>query len=339
MKPLLRNDDVNFATTAKHLQRFCEITDRHGYQVIHAITPRGVCWTSDNWLGGYKNSEIVAKGAGVTIESNPELLEFLRSRANKDSFGIHGLWHTHRPRVEEILQARTILIDQGLYPLYFVPPFNEGSYKSHDFIVSGAEAPNFELGRLEGKIVQLHSWRYDPEMWRGAFRAPWYTWEKLEDQLGYPAVTGVSASNQAKYDFLAPRIKGRWLDVGCNIGRLLERVPGGCGIDSSSVAVAEAQRAGHNVRHGQAEALPYADGMFDTVVLCGLLEQCADWKQVLVESLRVAKGRVIGTCPYPGTPYGTIGSSLWVKSVIPPEEFPHVERINDEHYYFCVTKQ
>lgn len=336
MAIILRNDDVNALTTVKHLQRFTELTDKNGYQVIHAITPRGVCWTSDGWLGQRKNSEIHALGAGITIEQNPELLEFLRSRTDRDLIGIHGLWHTHAPRVEEWLQARQILLDNGLYPQYLVPPYNEGSFKSHDFIVSGDDAQSFENESwITSPIAQMHSWRFDPEMWRGSYRAPWWTWDDLERKLQYP-VMGVSAVGQQKYDFLAQRISGQWLDVGCNTGELLRRVPGGVGVDASLYPL----QVGVGGAQAQAQALPFADNTFDTVVLCSVLEQCTDWKSVLTEALRVIRrgGKVIGTVPYPGTRYGVVGYTQWTRVVIAPEEFTYVEAINDEHYFFAVEK-
>ena len=186
MLPLLRNDDVCAATTVAHLSRFCELTDKYGFQVIHAITPRGVCWTSDGWLNRHSNEEIIALGASQHLENNPKLVAFLQSRIDRDIIGIHGLWHTHSPSAEEIGKAYDILADVGLFPSYFIPPFNEGRYKSKTFTISGFEAQNFELSdTIVTPIAQLHSWRYDPLMWRTAYapRGGWYTWTQLEDRL------------------------------------------------------------------------------------------------------------------------------------------------------------
>lgn len=330
MKLILRNDDVCAATTARHLQRFTELTDKYGYQVIHAITPRGVCWASDSWLGSKWNSEIYALGVGVTIEQNPELIEFLLSR--RDVIAMHGLWHTHRPRPEEWAQSYQILTGLGLEPTYLVPPFNEGSFKSHNFVVSDSNAWNFEQEAMNsGPIANIHSWRFDPELWQGSYKAPWWTWETLEERLQYP-VMRETTTNYQKHRFLSTRIKGRWLDIGCNRGALLDMVPNGVGVDSSAVPLKP------GMIRALAESLPFADNSFETSVLCGVLEQCANWREVLAEAQRVTSGSVIGTMPYPGTPYGTLGYTQWVNAVIEPSEFSHTERINPEHYYFEVTK-
>ena len=343
LQPILRNDDVCAATTVEHLERFVTLTDKYGYHVVHGITPRGVCWASDNWLGSKTNYQICALGAGILLEFKPELIEFLKSRIGKDEIGIHGLWHTHRPSADEIVRARKILSSLGLEPTYFIPPFNEGNYKAGDIIVSAKDAYNFELeDEREGVIGAMHSWRYDPAMWAKAY-GTWWTWDDLERRLREQReyfVMGASPSNEAKWAFLAPRIKGKWLDIGCNVGTLLDMVPNGIGIEASSKVVRLANRS--DITLGTAESLNFPDGHFDTAVLCGVLEQCACWRRALCEARRVAK-RVIGTAPYPGSQFGQLGATRWVQSVIAESDIHalggRTERINDEHYYFEFGEQ
>ena len=103
-------------------------------------------------------------------------------------------------------------------------------------------------------------------------------------------------------------------------------VPNGTGVDRSPNVIGYAAQA-------NGEALPFANETFETAVLCGVLEQCANWQYVLAEALRVTSGWVIGTVPYPGTKF-----TRWTEAEIPETSFPHTERINDSHFYFEVQK-
>ena len=124
--------------------------------------------------------------------------------------------------------------------------------------------------------------------------------------------------NDEIFDALKPKISGRWLDIGCNIGVLLEEVPNGVGVDASELMVAEAVRRGRDVRLADACHLPFADKEFDTVVLSCVLEQIPDWRAALAEAKRVGR-RVIGINPIPGaSQWGVIQGA--VKSIIPPIE-------------------
>lgn len=139
--------------------------------------------------------------------------------------------------------------------------------------------------------------------------------------------------NDRIIDFLKPKIQGRWLDIGCNAGWLLSEVPFGTGIDASIKMVELAKLKGLRVFHGSADALPFNDGEFDTVVMSCVLEQCKDWKKAFKESKRVGYV-IIGINPYPGSRWGVIGGC--VKSIIPPDEMEdtYIERFDDERYYF-----
>ncbi len=336
MKPLIRNDDVCAATTVKHLERFAHLTDKHSYHVVHAITPFGVCWTSDGWLGSKSNREIIDLGERRPLD--PDVIEFLQSRASRDQFAIHGFFHTHKPSAEEIVLAYDYLCGEGLVPTWFVPPFNEGLYKSDGLRVSAKDAIDFEneAERFPGEVAALHSWRYDPEMWAGAYGAPWWDWSDLERRLEYPPMA-FTVNNRDKHNFIKPRIRGRWLDVGCNVGRLLREVPNGVGVDTSHTALGEGPKV---TAQANAISLPFANDTFDTVVMCGVIEQIADWRPTLNEALRVTKsdGMVIGTAPWPGTSYGRIAGNRWSETVINPGEFQCIEHINSEHYYWEVRK-
>jgi SAM-dependent methyltransferase len=87
----------------------------------------------------------------------------------------------------------------------------------------------------------------------------------------------------------------RLLDVACGPGLLLqaaaERGLTVAGIDLSATAIAMAQQAmpAADVRAGNAEALPFADGTFDHVTCLGSLERFLDRDQALSEIARVAK--------------------------------------------------
>jgi SAM-dependent methyltransferase len=147
---------------------------------------------------------------------------------------------------------------------------------------------------------------------------------------------GYTPINDAILDWLIPRIRGRWLDIGCNTGALLSEVPRGYGVDASPGLVAMAREKGLEARYGDATALPFDDREFECAVLSCILEQIPDWRGALAEAERVA-GRVIGVNPIPGaSPWGSVGG--WVRSVIPEAEMQELgyrtERMDRQRYYF-----
>ena len=117
-------------------------------------------------------------------DKNKKVLEYLKSR--NDLIGVHGLWHTHKPNIEEIKTARSILVGLGFNPEYFIPPFNEGDYPEEFAGLKTCKLSKRERledfldkGIPEAKIMYLHSWRFD---------TGWYTFDKLDkclQRLGY----------------------------------------------------------------------------------------------------------------------------------------------------------
>ena len=153
---------------------------------------------------------------------------------------------------------------------------------------------------------------------------------------------GYTKVNDYIIDYLKPKIKGRYLDVGCNTGFLLSEMKNGVGIDASRFCVMECIKKGLNASHAWSDDIPFSDNSFDTVVISCTLEQCDDWKKSLDECIRVSKDIVIGINPIPGSPWGIIGKHR-TKSVIDPNVL--IEKygatcINiDEHrYYFEIKK-
>lgn len=95
------------------------------------------------------------------------------------------------------------------------------------------------------------------------------------------------------------------LDVGCNSGdflKLLEQAKQceATGVDVSEPALALARAKGLAVVHADAEALPFADGSFDVVILREVLVHLHDPVKALKEIARVLKpsGFLLGSAPH-----------------------------------------
>lgn len=177
-KFIVRNDDVSFDTKLSEIEQFCEICDKHNIKIIQAITPFGDCLKDKS--AKLDNNQIKAISA-KKFSDNVEVLEFLKSR--NDAIAVHGLWHTHEPTIEEIKEAKEILINLGLTPTYFVPPFNEGEYSDEVEELKVLKLSSTRGQRLEdflnygtptSETVYLHSWRFDN---------CWYTFESLDKCL------------------------------------------------------------------------------------------------------------------------------------------------------------
>ncbi|MFC7533829.1 class I SAM-dependent methyltransferase [Actinoplanes sp. GCM10030250] len=97
-------------------------------------------------------------------------------------------------------------------------------------------------------------------------------------------------------EWLGARATGRILDVGAGTGRNLPHYPAGAaitGIDLSPAMLAHARRRAADLglaadlREGDAEHLPFADGSFDTVVCALSLCTIPDPRAALAEMRRV----------------------------------------------------
>ena len=113
-------------------------------------------------------------------------------------------------------------------------------------------------------------------------------------------VMGESDLNRACLDSILRDIVGESvLDVGCGRGFLVRRVAAGragrrvAGIDIDPPAPAD----GIAYVAGRAEALPFADGAFDTVLCTHTLEHVLDLERALAELRRVARRRLIVVVP------------------------------------------
>lgn len=102
-----------------------------------------------------------------------------------------------------------------------------------------------------------------------------------------------------KMSAIGSRIKEheRVLDVGCNSGYLTEFVPKTCevfGVDLSPALVEKARKRGYvEVQVAGAEALPFSDRFFTSVVMAGVIEYPFDPQKALREAARVARRIVI----------------------------------------------
>ena len=158
-------------------------------------------------------------------------------------------------------------------------------------------------------------------------------------------IRGYNPINDYVIDWIKPKIKGKYLDIGCNSGWLLTEVPDGSGIDASKKLIDLAKNKGCNAIWADATCLPFDNNTFDTAVLSCILEQCFDWKRVLSEAIRCAKV-IIGTNPMPNSKWGVIAGN--VKSVISPAQMVnaslmlgcvmHTERMQHDRYYFEIKK-
>ena len=162
-KLIIRNDDISVDTNLELLKEFCDLCDQYGHKIIQAITPIGI--TIPISAAQNNDSIINLSGSRLFIE-NIIVYEYLLRR--DDLFGVHGLWHTHRVREEEISLATKLITDWGFYPEYYVCPFNEGDYGDS---IHGLKVLNHNCDRIETyfdngilpktEIGYLHSWRFN----------------------------------------------------------------------------------------------------------------------------------------------------------------------------------
>jgi 2-polyprenyl-3-methyl-5-hydroxy-6-metoxy-1,4-benzoquinol methylase len=120
----------------------------------------------------------------------------------------------------------------------------------------------------------------------------------------------------AGQDFQRRRIRGfarlvhegeRVLDVGCNSGYIVDYVPRSCevhGVDVQPDLIEKAKARLVSAQVAQAEALPFPNKSFDTVILSEVLEHVFDPVQVVREAARVARLRFIGSTPHENGAWG-----------------------------------
>jgi ubiquinone/menaquinone biosynthesis C-methylase UbiE len=135
----------------------------------------------------------------------------------------------------------------------------------------GDGEPHSGSGGLTVRGVEQIPWLYDAicafAEWRGLDR--WRRW-------------------------LTAGARGRTLDLGCGTGRNLPLFPAGVrviGLDPSAQVLARARRRSPGVPlvQGSAEALPFRDGVFDTVVSGLVLCSVPDQARGLAEVRRVLR--------------------------------------------------
>ena len=179
---LIRDDDLSFDSDVEHVKTFCEICDKHGFEIIHAITPIGITHNIDS---SWNNDYIVAQGGKHTLADNKTLLDYLLSR--NDKIGTHGLFHTHKPSLMDQRLSVAILKELGFTPEYAVLPFNEESPEYSDTVLGLKVLGKSQ--RLEDylekmpkaneiptdEIVYLHEWRFG--------EGKWYHWDNLDRTL------------------------------------------------------------------------------------------------------------------------------------------------------------
>jgi ubiquinone/menaquinone biosynthesis C-methylase UbiE len=100
--------------------------------------------------------------------------------------------------------------------------------------------------------------------------------------------------NMSRYHFIAPRAKGRCLDIGCGRGYGFDCLKPKCesctGLDISETFLEEAraQYPGVSFVHQNAERLPFDDASFDTIINFEVIEHIEDDRAFLREIVRVA---------------------------------------------------
>ena len=94
-------------------------------------------------------------------------------------------------------------------------------------------------------------------------------------------------------DLLAPKTDEYILDLGCGNGQLMHRIAAFgakvAGVDSSKEMVAAARRSGAIADLGSAEALPYAENVFDAVFSNAALHWVRDQDAMMYHVRRVLK--------------------------------------------------
>lgn len=176
-KIIIRNDDVGYDTDIENFKKFCEICDKNRFQILQAITPSGKCLGIDSsWTNEQLEKHAFSDGLKA-LDDNKEVYQYLKTR--KDLIGVHGLYHSHQPTLDEVRTGRDFLNGLGLKPSYFVTPFNEGEYPTlFAGLKVSAKCDSLETCIVKNRmpttdIIYCHSWRF----------GTMYSWEKLDNFL------------------------------------------------------------------------------------------------------------------------------------------------------------
>ena len=186
MLKYIRFDDISFDLDVDLFRSCCELCDKYGYHIIQCITFFGKCIPIDSRM---TNDEIVAIGGNNMIIDNVPLCEAIFARNRKDYYAVHGLFHTHEPRIEEIKIA-TALIERyfDVSCDYFCAPFNQYPDVEH---IAGLRVLSINCDRLESyhdngtipktEIAYIHPFRYSGSP---------YILTQLEDFFKYMKANG-----------------------------------------------------------------------------------------------------------------------------------------------------
>jgi len=102
------------------------------------------------------------------------------------------------------------------------------------------------------------------------------------------------------YPRLSRNLKGRVLDIGCGIGDMLVFRPGAVGADVNPYIVESTKQKGLDVHLIVDNRLPFADAVFDTVIMDNVLEHISEPQALLAEICRVLEPGGIVLVGVPG---------------------------------------
>ena len=158
---------------------------------------------------------------------------------------------------------------------------------------------------------------------------------RFTDGAAYERYMGVWSrfAGEAFLDWLAPPPGQRWLDVGCGNGAFTELIIKRCaptlveGIDPSEEQLAFARSrfepSAANFRIGDAQALPFEAGTFDSAVMPLVIFFVPDPQKGVAEMARVVRpgGEVTAYAwdmPGGGFPYAVVQAEMRAMSLSPP---------------------
>ena len=135
-------------------------------------------------------------------------------------------------------------------------------------------------------------------------RAPFLSPAEYEDLYReHPRVHAGTDNSQACIDRIVASIAGDSVcDVGCGTGALLSHIrkgnPGLARLTGVDFVVEDAAAIeGVEYVAAMIEALPFADGEFDTVVCTHVIEHVLEYRQAIAELRRIARRRLIVVVP------------------------------------------